>query len=1226
MINNISFLDNDPIFIFISQNLDKLKEIEEACKSYYTELVTLENIINWLLQFRDIENIKLAFKILQRINFLNQETISNGIIAAIKKIPDNHIENPVFCPIGNIFDSSAMLVYPLTKLYGSKEEELSELWCSSCENLGNFCKKRLIGTKKEISSIILIDDNITSGTQLIDILTEMFNESLNKPREYIKNPLNNEEKKIISKIPIYFCVAIDLKDRDDSFLEKILTEFNINITIYSGMVDDQNYLHKGVIFDRDEDLNKIKKLISEISFSLFKDKNWDNPTVESRLFGYGNLGKLTVFSHNIPKSLIPILWKAGKYKDKFWYPIFPERREWLNYNEQLKQPFEFLDLTKSLLIESLKYEAREKNKDLLLILNEKKENLKSLEVSSDNAIFIDKYFEIIDLYIKLDDYSNAILELQQFESLVPENQKVIFQIKFKISILLINKGWYELALYELNKLLTISEEKSKPEVLYYKYFAYQFSSPNFRYSEIENAYLQLITHFENNEPEKDLINKIKFNLLSLYITFENASKAEEILNIIVEKTEDEKLLKKLFFLKISNLKAEYNNTINSYDEIMSILIDSFLICKMLIQISFAFFELENFERAISILKENCIPLAEKFNKQEELMIIYQNISFIEIDSGEAKWDANAKWTDLLDRTGQRYNNASIKSMYATENMLNDNFKESLNQLSQSQIIFDEMDCWQGNNRINKKYGELYLKTERYLLALLYFIRISDENKIQQVCDLIIKKVHTKEVDNFLLLYINAYQSLNTRTKIGFCIAIYSLCDILSNSLVNKLIPTLLTLSNERFSLQKNKDIKRPALRALDNLFAQIPNKFQKRVIERIFSIITSKEYISTKQIAIDTLYKLINNNMISDEETIFKKLFSQYKDELTLENHPLSYQNIANKIRFCLILILKKQQFKISESIKTFFYDNIDFRNLESIYINFLINKKLEPKVLNCFIKEIKLRIQNKINRTPIDIQNYCFEVINKKVLEKELTSIVKLMLQKIKGKNTSLCNKNILISLLKEINLPKSLYSETFKTLFKILKGKIQISDSEAFRQEIKKDPFSQSKFFETDESELISSSIFILSKFYKKLSKDEKKLLIDEIGKLSLFIDDNIRIACADSFEYLPLNQETILYYFSLLSDSNNKIVAYAINSLALRDINKISTEITINIIKRIIYVSEKYKEFVDVNTALAFAIRKILEKDNYKIQEFKPILTVKLAELKKNKFFTVRVEAKD
>lgn len=317
----------DDIGHYLSGRIPHIHELSEKFKSFHTGLITSESIIYWLLQFESLERIKIAFKLLTNIIYLNHEKIVSNIISSIKKI--ENIDKVIFCPIGGLCDSASMLIYSIGKKMNFPENELLNRFIT-IENISN--------DKENNTPIVFIDDNITSGTQLFKFFDELFTNTVEK-REHLVTPVSDAVIKIIKLKKIYYCVSIDLGGMNIE--NKIREKYGIeNFQIISGLKDYNNYLDYGnSIWENEVEVDKAKEMIKEISLSLYYDKIniWSNDLINDRIFGYGNLGKLTVFSHNIPKSLLPIFWKFGYYKSNPWFPLFVERVEWETYKSEILQ-------------------------------------------------------------------------------------------------------------------------------------------------------------------------------------------------------------------------------------------------------------------------------------------------------------------------------------------------------------------------------------------------------------------------------------------------------------------------------------------------------------------------------------------------------------------------------------------------------------------------------------------------------------------------------------------------------------------------------------------------------------------------------------------------------------------------------------------------------------------------------------------------------------------------
>lgn len=303
----------------IIDNLNFLKELEKQLNSYQNAKIDLIRIIYFLTQFNSYQEIKIIIQLLKKFDYLDSNMITYLLKISYEKIEEEYLINPIISSLGSIQDSSAVICYQLLKnLFDDENETLNKI--INIENIGNYIESSIP------SALILFDDNITSGTQLESFFKELFIGSENP--EFFKKPLSNTQINILKKIPIRICYAIQLSENSNQIINKIRNEYNIDLEVYCGKVDYLNYLdYQSNIYSSIQESDNTKKFISEISHKLFSDKNWSYEKVYSRVLGYGNLGKLTAFYYNVPKSLIPIFWKFGYYNNKPWFPLFPETQE-----------------------------------------------------------------------------------------------------------------------------------------------------------------------------------------------------------------------------------------------------------------------------------------------------------------------------------------------------------------------------------------------------------------------------------------------------------------------------------------------------------------------------------------------------------------------------------------------------------------------------------------------------------------------------------------------------------------------------------------------------------------------------------------------------------------------------------------------------------------------------------------------------------------------------------
>ena len=309
----------------IISNLPLFKELTKKFRTFYTGDIDLLKIVYFILQFRDHEAIEVVIKLLKNISFLDSNKINYLLKKSFEKIPEDLRKKAAIFPLGSSQDSCAVICYSIFKeIFKNESEVLNNKY--EISELGELIEE---GAK----AIIFIDDNITSGTQLYDFFTELF---IGKDQaELVKKPLTEVQKEKLRGIPIYVCYAIRLTQNCETKIQQIKDDFKVKLTVTHGVYDDYNYLdYSSNLFDSKADSDFAKKMIEKISIPLYNDKKWEPDVLYNRLLGYGNLGKLTVFYYNVPKSLIPVFWKSGNIQGIPWIPLFPERSESKKLNEQ----------------------------------------------------------------------------------------------------------------------------------------------------------------------------------------------------------------------------------------------------------------------------------------------------------------------------------------------------------------------------------------------------------------------------------------------------------------------------------------------------------------------------------------------------------------------------------------------------------------------------------------------------------------------------------------------------------------------------------------------------------------------------------------------------------------------------------------------------------------------------------------------------------------------------
>ena len=275
----------------ISQNSALVRRVAQDCRTYYTGLISEDMVITWLLQFRTPERVSDALKVLEHLHFIDSTKLVILLKTAFRKVPEPAQQTALLAAIGKTYDSAVIVGYNFAKALGKSEDELTNRFVA----FGTELWKQAIDEQKPV---ILLDDNITSGTQLKQVFSEMFDDHAG-PREHLKQALPHDTLSKLGGIEIHVIFAVELGDGRNR-ISRFARERGLNISIWSGHQDLTHHLEfGGPIWTTEEDANHAKSTFSTIGATLFSDKDWSAETLKDRLLGYGNLQKRTVFSHNI---------------------------------------------------------------------------------------------------------------------------------------------------------------------------------------------------------------------------------------------------------------------------------------------------------------------------------------------------------------------------------------------------------------------------------------------------------------------------------------------------------------------------------------------------------------------------------------------------------------------------------------------------------------------------------------------------------------------------------------------------------------------------------------------------------------------------------------------------------------------------------------------------------------------------------------------------------------
>ena len=303
-----------------SEKINAIHEKLKGFRSFNDEYITINRIITFVNQFpEDLQDACLCF--LDHLQIYNENLLSEELDKVIgKQIGAN--SNIAVCPLGSATDSGNRLNYNLRSVFEKYNIEKLEL----NDN-----------TILESDKLILYDDNINSGLQLINIFAELISEKEKVPDGLLLNEshhrklFSEEAKKKIKSMPIHLVYIVGFEGIEEK-MRKTLQELfgfipeNINIKIYKSFPESQKILTgPDSLFNHDKK-RELKDTLMQIGESLLKNEDKSESKIQSCKLGYSNAQAMVLFPYNIPTMTITALWCKGEVNGIPWIPLAERRR------------------------------------------------------------------------------------------------------------------------------------------------------------------------------------------------------------------------------------------------------------------------------------------------------------------------------------------------------------------------------------------------------------------------------------------------------------------------------------------------------------------------------------------------------------------------------------------------------------------------------------------------------------------------------------------------------------------------------------------------------------------------------------------------------------------------------------------------------------------------------------------------------------------------------------
>lgn len=308
-----SRLARQDVDIRIGQIADKLEPIHEPINPDLPRRVEKihDRIKSWLAQFRDDEAIDCAIVALEKMVVLGRQESYDTLTTFVSNYPQ--FNGATICLLGNLKDSSSV------QTYWSRDLRTT---FPRAETVDEAVKRN----GKE--PIVLLDDFTATGSQVLDILGNWFNEDDLKQGQLdeARLPFNEDSKNFLRSRPVAF---VFLAGWDDGLgkIKTATTKLGIEATVYAHLTDKQlPFSFEGALDGLEEAaVERFRDKCRTIGESLLASNGKPTEKQRERALGYGNRAMLLASHLNVPSQTLTCFWMDGKYDGVEWHALMRRR-------------------------------------------------------------------------------------------------------------------------------------------------------------------------------------------------------------------------------------------------------------------------------------------------------------------------------------------------------------------------------------------------------------------------------------------------------------------------------------------------------------------------------------------------------------------------------------------------------------------------------------------------------------------------------------------------------------------------------------------------------------------------------------------------------------------------------------------------------------------------------------------------------------------------------------
>jgi len=302
---------------------EKIKIVHEKLSSFESlgkERITINRITTFVNQFPiDLQEACLVF--LQHIEIYDERLLEDEVSKVINKHKKNSVIGVSY--LGGVADSGGRLSYNLRPLFEKHELEIKEI------NDGLLLKADVL---------IIYDDNINSGLQLLNIVGELLDELDKLPKEIVLGekhitPLATDSaKQKLKTMVLHFCFIVGFEGTEER-IKKLLVEYfdfnsdNVHIHINKPLKESGKIFNGGDSKFNHKDKLELKEFIAKIGEELLTNEGKSREKVQSCKLGYASAEATVLFPYNIPTMTVTAIWCKGQLINGMpWIPLAERRR------------------------------------------------------------------------------------------------------------------------------------------------------------------------------------------------------------------------------------------------------------------------------------------------------------------------------------------------------------------------------------------------------------------------------------------------------------------------------------------------------------------------------------------------------------------------------------------------------------------------------------------------------------------------------------------------------------------------------------------------------------------------------------------------------------------------------------------------------------------------------------------------------------------------------------